>query len=45
MQIHKAQKKTVKLSVFFALLGSDRAKAARRTFVKLTPDLFVMLVW
>jgi len=37
MQIPKTQKKTVKLSAFFALLRSVRAKAAQRTFMKLTP--------
>ena len=34
----KSAKKAVKLSSFFALLGSSRVKAARRTLVKLTPD-------
>ena len=38
VQIPKAQKKTVKLSSFFALLGSSRVKAACRTLVKLTPS-------
>ena len=38
-QIPKAQKKTVKLSSFIALLGSARVRAARRTLVKLTPCL------
>jgi len=33
----KRAKKTVKLSVFIALLGSAHAKAARRILVKLTP--------
>jgi len=33
------------LSVFFALLGPVRAKAARRTFMKLTPDLFACCRW
>ena len=33
----KSAKKTVRLSSFFALLGSGRIKAARRTLVKLTP--------
>ncbi len=33
----KSAKKTVKLSVFFALLGSVRIKAASRTLMKLTP--------
>ena len=35
----KSTKKTVKLSSFFALLGSLRVKAARRMLVKLTPDV------
>ena len=35
----KSAKKTVKLSSFIALLGSGRVKAARRTLVRLTPDL------
>jgi len=35
-QIPKAQKKTVKLSVFFMLSGSSLKKAARRMLVKLT---------
>ncbi len=38
------RKKTVKLSVFFALLGSARAKAALRTLIKLTPDVEVSIV-
>ncbi len=33
------QKKTVKLSVFFELLGSAHAKAACRMLMKLTPGL------
>ncbi len=33
----KSTNKTVKLSVFFALLGSVCAKAAHRMLVKLTP--------
>jgi len=33
----KSAKETVKLSVFFALLGSALAKAAHKTLVKLTP--------
>ena len=33
----KSAKKTVKLSRFFALLGSASVKAARRTLVKLNP--------
>jgi len=32
----KSAKKTVKLSVFFSLLGSANAKAARRLWMKLT---------
>ena len=36
-QTPKAQKKTVKSSSFFALLGSASAKVARRMLVKLTP--------
>jgi hypothetical protein len=35
-QILKAQKKILKLVVFFALLRSACAKAARRTLMKLT---------
>jgi len=35
-QILKAQKKTVKLSVFLALLGSALVKAACRMLMKLT---------
>ena len=35
----ESAKKTVKLSSFFALLGSASVKGARRTLVKLTPDL------
>jgi len=34
----KSVKKTVKLSVFFALSGSARSKAAHRSLMKLTPD-------
>jgi len=33
----ESAKKTDNLTVFFALLGSARAKAARRTLMKLTP--------
>ena len=33
----KSAIKLLNLSVFFALLGSGRIKAARRTLVKLTP--------
>jgi len=40
MQIPKAQKKTDSLTLFFALLGSARVKAARKTLVKLTPGDF-----
>jgi len=36
-QIPKAQKKTVKLSVFFVLSGSGRAKADSGMWMKLTP--------
>jgi len=32
-------KKTVKLSIFFTLLGSTNVKASRITLAKLTPDL------
>ncbi len=35
----KRVKKTVKLSIFFTLLGSTGAKAAHRTLMKLAPDL------
>ena len=35
----KSAKKAVKLSSFFALLGSAIVKAAHRTLVKLTPSL------
>ncbi len=38
-QIPKAQQNTVKLSVFFALLESARAKAACRILMKLTPGV------
>jgi len=38
-QIPKAQKNTVKSSVFFALLGSVRLNAAHKTLVKLTPGV------
>jgi hypothetical protein len=37
LQITKAQKKTVKLSIFFALSRSARTKAARRMSMKMTP--------
>jgi hypothetical protein len=33
----KSAKKTVKLSVFFTLLGSASAKATHRSLMKLTP--------
>jgi len=33
---HESAKKTVKLSIFFALSGSAHAKAAHRTLVQLT---------
>ncbi len=33
----KSVKETIKLSVFFALLGSASVKATRRTLIKLTP--------
>ncbi len=35
----KSAKKTVKLSVFFALSGSVRAKAAHRLLMKLAPKI------
>ncbi len=35
----KSAKKTVKLSVFFALSGSARVKAAHRMLMKLTPGI------
>ncbi len=37
-QIPKAQKNTVKLSVFIALLGSVRLKAVCKMLAKSTPD-------
>ena len=37
----KSAKKTVKLSSFFALLGSASVKAARRTLVKLNPGILI----
>jgi hypothetical protein len=40
LQDPESAKKTVKLSVFFALLGSARAKATRRTLMKLTQGLY-----
>jgi len=40
VQIPILQKKRVKLSAFFALLGSAHTKTARRKFLKLTPDHF-----
>jgi len=36
VRIPQKRKKTVKLSVFFALLGSEHAKAARKTLMQLT---------
>jgi len=39
----KSTKKTIKLSTFFALLGSARVKAARITMMKLTPDVLFVL--
>jgi len=39
----KSAKKTVKLSSFFALLGSLSVKAARRTLVKLTPRVWILI--
>jgi len=35
----ESAKKTVKLSIFFALLGSEQAKAARKMLIKLTPKV------
>jgi len=32
-------KKTLKLSVFFSILGSARANAAHKTLMKFTPEL------
>jgi len=40
-QIPKAQKDTDDLTEFFGRLGFARAKAARRTLMKLTPDGFI----
>ncbi len=37
----QSAKKTVKLSVFFVLWGSSHTKAARKTLMKLTPELSV----
>jgi len=37
----KSAKKTVKLSVFFALLGSAGVKAACEMLMKLTPDVMM----
>ena len=37
LQIPKTQKKLLNLTVFFALLGSARVKAACKMLVKLTP--------
>jgi len=39
VKIPKAKKKTVKLSIFFVLLGSAHAKAASRMLMKLTLEL------
>jgi hypothetical protein len=36
VQIPKAQKDSLVISVFFVLLGSSRAKAAHKTLAKLT---------
>jgi len=42
----KSAKKTVKLSVFFTLLGSASAKATHRTLIKLTPGVnFINMLW
>jgi len=40
VQIPKAQKNAVKLSVFFVLFGSAHVKAACKMLMKLTPDKF-----
>ena len=42
-QVPKVQKTCVKSSSFFALLGSGSVKAARRTLLKLTPNLLYSL--
>jgi hypothetical protein len=39
---HKSAKNTVKSSVFFALLGSERSKAAHKPLMKLTPACTVV---
>ena len=39
MRRSQKRKKLLNLTVFFALLGSARVKAARRLLVKLTPDV------
>ncbi len=39
--IPKSTKKTVKMSVFFSILGSAGAKSARRTLIKLNPGVNV----
>ena len=45
-KIPRAQKKTVRLSSFFALLGSARVKADRRMLVKLNPENLVLaMLW
>jgi hypothetical protein len=42
----RKRKNTVKLSVFFALLGSVHEKAARRLLMKLTPGVnFIIILW
>ena len=40
----KITKKTDGLTVFFVLLGSGRAKAARKILVKLTPSRRISLI-
>jgi len=37
----KSVKKTLKLSIFFMLLGSTSVKAVRRMLMKLSPGLFL----
>ncbi len=41
---HKIVKKTVKLSIFFKLLGSTSVKASCKTLVKLTPGVSKFLL-
>jgi len=41
MSRSQKRKKTDNLTVFFALLGSVRVKAWRKTLMKLTPDVCV----